>query len=424
MLSSTRYKLLLPVVFVLAEVTFLALDRHSKRHPTISSIKESKPGNCNSMQQERLNRVNYICSYSNFTLLEKGNNFSLGLIYAEKYKLAYLSIPKIGSTFLKKLFYVLKFGFRNAHKIFDRMRAEVHAMSGELVARVNSSELDHVITLVTARNPYTRLYSAYIDKVYLPLSLGLGKSIIHENHMMMLSRKVGNSSYTGKHGLQQNMDGLRQQLGCTKDISFQDFLEFALTKPMKGKAMFDHYAPVSVLLSKYICKLKHLLVIKQETFADDIEYVLKLINVEKNVYELFYNHLYKDRAESSIASIVDTTYRQVRMQSDITRRPDCWNMPLVAERLWKTFQIQGYINDISDFPDFKFSEKSYHDPGYLIKIIQNEVQNRPLSHYQMEEQRKRAFQKAYLNVSNYTLGKIRELYATDFEIFGYDAIIQ
>lgn len=385
----------------------------------LSDSRQSKNG-----QNERIRRVRYFCTHGSFVTQEKHDFLSTGLIYAEQYRLAYINIPKIGSTFLKKLFYVLKFGTKNAHKIIDRMRSEVHSMTRKLITQLNSSDFDHMTTLITARNPYTRLFSAYVDKVYLPLSKGLRKAILAEKHMTMLNKQEGNTSLKNTTIVKGDPTVHRhQQLVCTTNISFQDFLNFVLTGRLRGKAMYDHYGPVSLLMSNSICSLKHLLIIKQETFAADVEYVLKLIKVDDNIYRLVHNQLHKDYAKQTISSIVETTYTQIRTQTDISKTPHCWTMPVIAERLWKLFQAQGVIDEKSHFPAHRFSEKAFHDSGYLIKVILNEIQARPMSEERRREQRQRTMLAAYKGIRNETFKRIRGVFSEDFQMFDYNKFI-
>lgn len=70
------------------------------------------------------------------------------------------------------MFYVLSFGVGKSHKIMDWSRVE---NTGDLVKQLNLTELNRALTILPARNPFSRLFAAYVDKVYLPFSVSLGK---------------------------------------------------------------------------------------------------------------------------------------------------------------------------------------------------------------------------------------------------------
>lgn len=370
--------------------------------------------NSSNEQRKRVDRINYVCAYRELSTT-KHRKF-IELVYANKYNLAYINIPKIGSTFLKQVFYLLKFGTEDADEVFTRVRSAVHGLNAQLFTHAKINDLENMITLITVRNPFTRLFSVYIDKIYLPLVLIMGKNINYEN---TLAKLINNTNWSKQNEIdvQQDINRLRKQLACTIDISFQNFLDYVLATSITDKVIFDHYGPCSQLMSDSLCNLSQVVLLKQETFSDDVYYLLKLINVEDDITNIVEKYMHTLRAESTISSVVYTVYRIIKSQGDLD---DCWTLSKVVERMWKAFQIQGYISDNSEFPKTNVSDEQAENEKYVVNMMLDEVRQRPLSEEQRRVQRRMATVNAYKSIDQFSIRRIQDIYALDFELFGYD----
>lgn len=284
--------------------------------------------------------------------------------------------------------------FGKTKKVFDLARNEIHDGRADNLRKIMSLDsLKDYTVLIMARNPYSRLYSAYIDKVFILNTFSLCKDII--------------SKLFGKNGQKNN---------CKYDISFEQFLDYYFEKG--GSAEEGHYGPiVSNSIGKKICNLQNIIIVKQETFTDDIDHAFKTVKVKGQDYDAIYDSLHSKNTETAISSIVKTVYDKF---SSYIQRGSCLTWKNIAKKLWKSFQVQGYIRDTSAFPEDKYSNADdYKNATYLMKVIMQEVNTKPLKHDAKLAQRNKALLKAYSGVSKKYLLEIQERYAMDFDLFQY-----
>jgi hypothetical protein len=344
------------------------------------------------IQTERIEHFRKQChSYH----LDSNSNGDEGLkvLYSKKYKLAYRLVPKVGSTFMIQVYSILK-DYGNTKKVLNLSRGDIHNGRADNFRKIMPlKSLKDYTVLIMARNPYSRLYSAYVDKIYILNTFSLCKDVI--------SKLFGTNA---------------QKNNCKFDISFEQFLEYYLEKG--GHSEEGHYGPiVSKTIGKKICNLENIIIVKQETFSDDVDHAFKTVHVKGREYNAIYDSLNSKNTETNIASIVKTVYNKF---SSYIQRGSCLTWKNIAKKLWKSFQIQGYIRDRSNFPETKYENSDdYKSAEYLIKVIMQEVDAKPLTHQEKMEQRNNALMKAYSGVNKKYLREIQDRYAMDFNLFQY-----
>lgn len=293
------------------------------------------------------------------------------------------------------MFMVLIRGKEKAESIFNTARMHVHSSSGDIFQKLNASVIRDAFVIVPTRNPYTRLYSAYVDKVYLPISVHLAKA-------------VGGVA--------------RNKSPCGRNQTFVDFLKYAL-RPMKGRILANHYDSPYKAVYMFLCGLKNFMLIQQETFSEDVELALQIAGVDKEEFDIIYEKLHGQRAEATIPGIVQTIYMHSRRL-----QTSCYPGPEVARRTWRAFQIQGFIHADIDFPEHEFESKSdkdlYADTDHVTQIILKYAKIRPMTSAERRAQRRDTLLEAYSTVDHATLRKIQDFYAMDFEMYQYDIDLQ
>jgi hypothetical protein len=275
--------------------------------------------------------------------------------------------------------------------VFKRPRSHLH--EGEAMpfkSQVAVDTLRDYTFLVMGRNPYSRLYSAYVDKVFVFNNFEVGLDIY--------SKLYDEETITEDPTL------------CRYDISFEQFLKYRFDAG--GSVGSGHYNPImSANKLANLCSLPKVIVIKQESFSDDIDLALKAVKVTGHVYDVLSNQLHAKRGKSTIISIVETVYEKLSQKIEKT----CLTWNDIAKKLWKSFQIQGYIRDSSKFP----AKGKYSRAADLISVIRKEIKLRPLTHDESVKQRNKALIKAYSDVDVSYIRKIRDNYSLDFEFFQY-----
>ena len=321
-------------------------------------------------------------------------NVNITVLHSERYKLATKIVPKVGSTFMIQAFHILTES--ESTDVFKRARSHLH--EGESIPfrdDINIDALKEYTVLINGRNPYSRLYSAYVDKVFVfnnfDVCMDVYARLYDENYLA-------------------HDDSL-----CRYDITFEQFLQYRFDAG--GMVAAGHYNPIMSLnkLSS-LCSLPKIMIIKQESFSDDVDLALRAVKVKGRVYDVLYNHLHAKRGKSTIIGIVETVYEKLSQKIDKT----CLKWKDIAKKLWKSFQIQGYIRDSSDFPE----EGKYLTAIQLISAIRKELKINPLTHEESIKQRNKALIKAYSDVDAKYIQKIREFYSLDFELFQYGEAIK
>lgn len=98
--------------------------------------------------------------------LAKYHHVSTNVTFYHWKNLNYCKVPKCGSTFWMQVFLTLE-KIKSVEDVFGSGRNKYHT-----IAMNKTSTWDHVssndVIFHVTRNPYSRLYSVYIDKIYLP----------------------------------------------------------------------------------------------------------------------------------------------------------------------------------------------------------------------------------------------------------------
>ena len=234
------------------------------------------------------------------------------------------------------------------------------------------------------RDPYSRLWSAYVDKFLLiDYWRTEGMNIVH------LRKKKDNMTM------------------CARDISFKEFVEYVATRS-SGKVLNEHWKPIQYLCSP--CQYHPHIIGKIETFSNDARYVLQLMNsswiLDSYDHE---QHVYQEM------DILITYNFQVLKSKHYT---NCTNATDLSRRLWKTFQINGYLPTEMDFPD---PGPAGINASLFQALAHKAYKTRPVkSPTEWKQQRVKAMQDAFKDISSMTLEKIKHIYKDDFELYGYD----
>ncbi|KAH3791898.1 carbohydrate sulfotransferase 8-like [Dreissena polymorpha] len=314
----------------------------------------------------------------------RGNYF-----HSKVYNVAYCKVPKVGSTFWTLLFAILDNGVDVGKKLLENKRSSVHAGSYSFSSSFTFLKSAHVPTILPTRDPYSRLYSAFIDKSHLPTR-------IHINYAVL---------------------GIQNKSLCPTDVSFQEFLQWILNEAKAGKSLDEHWAPMYSICGS--CEVNARYIVKQETFTNDIGVVLQTLNVSSDKYDFIMHTLEGKRIQSSLPGIVAT----ILERSSGAAVSRCMHWAEVTRRIWRSFQIQGYIREDRGYPQSTFeSIRNNSDPSLVSDIILAEIFKYTLSSEERKIQRENALRKAYEGISKDVVDAIKDLYSVDFSIYGYSYI--
>lgn len=343
------------------------------------------------MRTEQLGRIQHVreaCANEDLFLNKAYTGRSQLIHYFSKqYNFSYCKIPKAGCSFWTQIFTILQRGSNNSKHVFGMTRRNIHTqLKGKLTVPFRSNAILQSRTVLVSRNPYSRLFSAFIDKMFLPLF------------------------YSGAANIVANQRGIPEnELSCVSSITFQEFLKQLVENAHQGKTLNRHWAPMFALCKP--CAVNVLAVVKQESFSEDVEYTLKEVGVAGDQYDAIYDALHDHRIEATIPGIVRT----------VMQRGKGKHCKLdIAKRLWISFQIQGYIRNDTDFPfDIINTEEKASNMTFIADVILETIRKNPLTSEESKAQRQRALVDAYARIDKPLIENIKIVYKQDFILFDY-----
>lgn len=358
----------------------------------------SRSANVDLDEIHKLRMKDLLSKCENFAAANKSvfyGKYSARFYYSKSYDFAYCKVPKVGSTFWTQLFTVLEYDKEIWREIVSLPRSKVHFKKYSFLSKFQNVTKSSKRTILTSRDPYSRLFAAYVDKILLPLHL--------MTHRRTFARNTGDTS----HG----------NYSCPDTMSFQQFLDQIVKRAAVGGRLDVHWTPISSLCRP--CEVKPLFLVKQETFLDDVSYVLEKLNVEKSRRDFLESSMHEKRSEFTVPGIVSTVFACAK-GSHIEK---CMTLTKLTERLWTAFQIQGFIDDSAKFPTEKIEKKKnvrVMDPKYVSKMILETISRYPMTEGRRKVQRHKHLCRAYQSIRAETLSGIRGIFKQDFRIFGYN----
>ena len=319
-------------------------------------------------------------------------------VYKPK-QLAYCVMPKVGTTFWKRIFrflsqdYQIKLNIsrpsdidrRTVHE-FQTKNISVQSLSSQSVRKLISEE--KMNSFMFSRDPYSRLWSGYLDKVYLP----------------QFQRVIGTAI---EKMVKTNATALDKS--CGNNVTFAEFIEYIIRILSSGKNLDGHFNPVFKECSP--CHVCFDVLGKMETFQADSEFIFNNFGLKHLSKLVSFSLDPKEEVHMLIEYIFD-------LESNCTTRA------YITERLWKSFQINGYISKDIPLPSSCIPRLSNCTSAKAKAIFEEEVVraiNESAFDKQMLRLQKRSFLvEAYKQLPVELLWEIPIQFQQDFEIFGYD----
>ena len=354
------------------------------------------------VHKSRIKRIQYLCTRTE--LLHNGSYIgrnSTIYYFSKKYNFAYCKVPKGGSTFWTQTFTVLMYGTSHAKEIFNKPRTKVHStLQKELTLNFQNIVQQNTESILVSRNPYSRLYSAFIDKAYLPLMTSIATQAL-------TFAAQASGDMTPKI--------------CPNVVTFEQFVSWVIAKAKGGATLNRHWAPIYSLSRP--CDVKPRMLVKLESFSNDVEYALRDVGVDFDTFSAIIDALRAHRVEATIPGIVSTVQRRYA-SSKIIR--DCYGNLGVEERLWRSFQIQGFLDKDVPFPAERLRNETLvsgiRNYDVFIDVILKAIRQHPLTSEESKRQRKRAIVEAYSTFSPDTIQGIKAVYYVDFMLYNYSMV--
>ncbi|XP_055959325.1 carbohydrate sulfotransferase 11-like [Patella vulgata] len=330
-----------------------------------------------SIYRDRLILVNRTCR--NSAKVSTHYNF----FSSSKHGLSYCQSPKVGCTHWINIFRFLANATGDVlyKSPFDIPRLVTH--EGSKRRMEYTTKLDKTINrnfkFMFVRNPYARLWSAFLDKFFLP-DFWRSEGVIIQTYLK------------------------KRRVSCAKGISFGEFLEYIVSKP--PSKLNEHWAPFRYICDP--CDFHPDFIGNMETFKQDNKYILEKFGLAWIADDI----VSRDHAMQEIRMLSEYNFDLLKVY-----KTECLNATSLSKLLWKTFQINGYIRINSILEESKNS--NWNCETFTNKVLQQHKADK-LSSEKAKDQKLVYMTAAYSRVPNSVLIKLRKLYKDDFEMFGYD----
>ncbi|XP_060084861.1 carbohydrate sulfotransferase 12-like [Ylistrum balloti] len=305
----------------------------------------------------------------------------------QRHSIMYCRVQKIGSTFLTSLLHKLNMANKNEDGHTKLM--PVNALKDIGFVNLHSSLLKSFKFMFT-RDPYSRLLSGYVDKLFSVNTL-YWKSI-----GMYIKNKLLNPE--GQFSL------------CGNDVTFPQFIKYVIDVETTGKHGDVHFTPIYKHCRP--CQIQYDFVGKMETFAKD---TLVLVNTWNKRYGT--NISYDDFEQETVLDRVNGHVgRLYGMRKQVM---ECTSFPSMMKRVWTDFQIRGFLSKYSSFP-FTDEEADSLTKSQFISVLVNIITDKSTDRKAVKEQKMEALVQAYSLVPMEDLVKLREVVRPDCLLFGYN----
>lgn len=322
----------------------------------------------------------------------KGPRMGQFYLYEPK-RLAYCEVPKVGCTFWKRIMRFINKDFptnTTITKPSDISRNFTHLGVFKTTPRFKLGSnkeaklrnMDN--SFMFARDPYSRVWSAYLDKLFLPdFWTYIGINIVR--------------------AVRKNPNEL--SLKCGHDVTFQELMRYLVQHP----GFEWHFKPINLICDP--CRTKFKFIGKLESFVKDAKFIINETGMAPHVGIDIFNHTVDNEI-----TMLSETYLNLKKKESV-----CNNRTLICERLWQVLQINGYIGFEITFPSHL---SKIIDPNILVKefiatAIKTHI-NGKSSHDIWKKQRRESLINAYRAIPEEIINTVFEVYKKDFEIFDYE----
>lgn len=233
---------------------------------------------------------------------------------ANKYHLVYCYVPKIGSSFWKRVLAILDGDVEGNKTVFNLSSVAIHDspaihhLEGRFFEMYNTLQSSKKFMFV--RDPYERLFSGYIDKYFCPCY-------------------YSDSYITSKFRVPAVKRGK-----CQPGVNFTEFLLYVTN--MKGVPVDEHFEDQCKKCLP--CQIRYDYIGKMETFRQDSEFILRSVHAEPSLV-LGPNEEFEESSDVNIMNdVTKNIFGKCRHPSN-----KCVSKYQIMLRLWVTLQVSHFL---------------------------------------------------------------------------------
>ncbi|XP_033739724.1 carbohydrate sulfotransferase 9-like [Pecten maximus] len=307
-----------------------------------------------------------------------------------KHRLIYCGLEKAASSFMKRIFMILNGAEKKSPYELPLAKSGlgVPILSEYPQAEVPDMLLNSTMVIIT-RDPYTRLLSAYTDKLYSPNAIYADK--------------------IGKYAVKLSRENATEQsLRCGFDLTFKEFVKYFIQSEKDGLHRDNHFAPANQMCLP--CTYNYNFIARTETLLNDTVYLL--------------NHL----GEQQLAESIQVNFTSKNRRDKIKDQPNllfmfrdkykgCLSFFDAQRKIWKKMQTSGVIDKKSKYPISRDESENITRTSFE-KLLLAAVGNVVDATY-ARKQREEAAIEAYSSLDGEDLEELSKIFAPDCKIFKF-----
>ncbi|XP_060577924.1 carbohydrate sulfotransferase 13-like [Ruditapes philippinarum] len=325
------------------------------------------------------------------------SSFPGSTLVETKHRILYCPIQKVGSSFWKKTLATIGSQGKFTSRFKTGGKSDISPVllyqdfQRELKNNWYPRDLfmKNAVSLLVVRDPYTKLFSAYVDKLY------------HPNYLFWktMGQPIERMVY-------------HDEMPCGDHVSFSDFIKYIINETHKGTTLDPHFTPIQKHC--YPCKAKYDYIMKFENFKEEYHYIINKWNARFNL------NISALELESSSAIYIASKHINISFTTMKQFASKCNISPYnFLARTWRFLQITGVLPKQIELPfpnDENISSITKVQFLDAVKVVLAS----DIDWSGVKQQRHEALVQAYKSIESTDLQKLREILKPDCQYFNYE----
>ncbi|CAL1540575.1 unnamed protein product [Lymnaea stagnalis] len=314
---------------------------------------------------------------------------------SRKHQFLYCPVEKTASTFWRRFLHQLEYT-SPMRSPFDVDVKSLYASRDKNLEVTESGEdlaalWSNTTKLLFVRDPYSRLYSAYVDKLLSPNPTywnNWGKTAILKYRNTTAEAVRGDS--------------------CGDDVTFPEFIRYAVSQDGQSDT---HVMSIYRLCTP--CKVNYTVIGKMETFSRDTRHLLSVLRINES--QLGLERMADDVTRDAVVDSVKDAMS--RPWLDETLR--CITRADVVRRIWRKLQIRGFVSWRFNY-GIDPQTVTAMDGASLVEVLKQAVRA-STNRTELGIQKRQAMVEAFSRVTPSQIAAIKRTFFLDFQMFDYDS---
>ena len=349
---------------------------------------------------ERRKQILESCKALNLTSDTKGDELGPPRCeVGERHMFVYCAVPKSGCWFWLRTLQIIEHekNFSSLNEMrFSKSPIKPLIQLKKFLSNHTHTEVEEFksksVKFLFVREPYSRLLSAYNNKILLPNPLfwNMGKKIV-----AAIRHNPSNESLKYGH-----------------DVTFAEYIKYVLIQFESGKLLDPHFAPMNTICDP--CRFNFDYFGKLETFASDAEFIIEKLKEKNKNISINFADFDKETAMDRVNA--QTNFLFAKLKETKGLKYPSYNFYL---RVWRDLQIAGHLSKELDMPILKSEQNLTLSKDEFLNLVKYAL-SRPMNQTLVKKQRGEALLQAYRSVPKEDLERLSKFVKKDCILFGYD----